>query len=59
MKKLPEFVALSIGLGLLSLMGAIAWQSVEADQLSTPLADDVPSASIQSMPVQAGVVSGR
>ena len=33
MKKLPELVALSIGLGFLSLVGALAYHSVESEQL--------------------------
>ena len=29
MKKLPEFIALGVGFGLLSLAGAIAWTTLE------------------------------
>lgn len=36
MKKLPEFIALTVGLGMLSLVGAVAWRTVDADALAAP-----------------------
>lgn len=39
-KKIPEFVALGIGLCCLSLAGAIAWASVGTVPMSTVAQDD-------------------
>jgi hypothetical protein len=52
MKKLPELIALSIGMGVLSLVGAIAWQSVEPEV--SPLAETAPA---KAEPLQAGVIA--
>ena len=63
MKKLPEILALSIGMGFLSLAGAIAWHSVEGEALSsdtTTLEEDAPTEAASDRALQAGVVaSGR
>ncbi len=56
MKKLPELLALSIGMGVLSLAGVIAWQSVEASTI--PVAETAPAASTAE-PLQAGVITSR
>ena len=57
MKKLPEFLALSIGMGVLSLAGVIAWQTVEHDTLRTPVAESSPASAAEGRPMQAGVVA--
>ena len=60
MKKLPEFLALSIGMGVLSLAGAIAWQTVEHDSLRAPVAESAPATPDEGRPLQAGIVpTGR
>jgi hypothetical protein len=57
MKKLPEFLALSIGMGVLSLAGAIAWQTVEHDPLQAPVVEMAPATPEDGRPMQAGVIS--
>lgn len=57
MKKLPEFLALSIGMGVLSLAGAIAWQTVEHDTLQAPVVEMAPTSPEEGRPMQAGVIS--
>lgn len=60
MKKLPEFLALSIGMGVLSLAGAIAWQTIEHEPLQAPLAETTPVSPAEGRPMQAGIVpTGR
>lgn len=54
MKKLPELIALGIGMGVLSLAGAIAWQSVE--NKAHPVVETEPAAA---MPLQSGMVPSR
>ena len=39
MKKLPEFLALGIGFGFLSLAGIIAWNSTQEDRVPSPRAE--------------------
>jgi hypothetical protein len=56
MKKLPELLALSIGLGILSLAGTIAWQSVESGARRAPMVET----AADHEPMQSGVIaSGR
>ncbi len=50
MKKLPEFIALGIGIGLLSLAGSIAWMTVEADRST------LTAAAVRAEQVQAASV---
>ncbi len=54
MKKLPELIALGIGMGVLSLAGAIAWQSVQ--NKAHPVVETEPAAT---MPLQSGMVPSR
>lgn len=55
MKKLPELIALSIGMGVLSLAGVIAWQSVEAS--THPVTETTPATT--ATPLQTGMVPSR
>ena len=57
MKKLPEFLALGIGMGVLSLAGVIAWQTTEHETLRAPIAESSPASAAEVRPVQAGVVA--
>ncbi len=63
MEKLPEFLALSIGMGILSLAGVIAWQSAQNEQnmpLNSPVVEIAPATTPDTRPMQARVVaSGR
>lgn len=53
MQKLPEFIALGIGFGLLGLAGSIAWTTLEPQGMPTTAQARHPS---QQTSQQAGVL---
>jgi len=61
MKKLPEFVALGIGLGCLALAGAVAWAQVETESIAhtEAMAQDRAHAELRADDLHSQMISTR